>query len=182
MQKYSSFEYLARRFSKDAQVVLLNHVETAYLSDTPTIGLVSETFGFDNAALWIQTQIMTIDFYNGTTTDGDYNSIKEMSMLFARMYGHIKLTEFLLFIARFKLGIYGKFYGSFDPIALGESFKLFLRGKAKEMTDIEHDKAAAYGSDWFKPPKGYSSLTWYQELKRRASEGDEEAIKLITPP
>ena len=34
----------------------------------------------------------------------------------------------------------------------------------------------------FIPPEGYSSLTLYNELKRRAESGDEEAGKMLMPP
>lgn len=182
MQKYSTFEHLASRFNPDVQCRLLNNLEIAYFSNTPTIGLVSETFGWDSAFIWMKTQITTIDFYNGTVKDGDYDSIGEAAMLFVRQYGYIKLTEFMLFVARFKLGLYGKFYGSFDPIALGECFKLFLRHREKEIFEIERKRLQVYGSNWFVPPKGYSSLTWYQELKSRASLGDAGAIELLKAP
>lgn len=181
MKKYSTFEELSCRFSKDVQAVLLNNTEVAFFSDTPTIGLVSKTFGLDNAILWVKTQILTIDLYNGTSRDGDYDAIGEASNLFVREYGYIKLTEFLLFVARFKLGIYGKFYGSFDLITLGTSFKEFLKEKQKEIVSIERAKALNYGSHWFKPPTGYSSLTWIQELRKRASEGDKDAISQLGP-
>ena len=34
----------------------------------------------------------------------------------------------------------------------------------------------------FIPPQGYTSLSWYNELRKRAESGDEEAIKILTPP
>lgn len=181
MKKYSTFDGLSCRFNQDVQIALLNNTEIAYLSEAPTIGLVSEVFGSDNASLWVKTQILTIDFYNGTSKVGDYDAIGEASRLFVREYGYIKLTEFLLFVARFKLGIYGKFYGSFDLITLGKAFKEFLRDKQKEILNIERAKTLNYGSNWFKPPTGYSSLTWIQELRQRAMEGDKDAIEQLGP-
>ena len=33
--------------------------------------------------------------------------------------------------------------------------------------------------DRFTPPEGYTSLTWYQEVKRRAAAGDAEAQEML---
>ena len=153
----------------------------AYLSDTPTIGLLAEVYGWDNAVFWLKMQIASLDRYNGSTKECDLAVIGEVALLFARRYARVKLTEFMLFIGRFKLGIYGKFYGVFDPISLGEAFKLFLRHREKEIAEIERTRNEP-GSTWFIPPEGYTSLSWYQEVKRRAAEGDEEAMALLRPP
>ena len=47
--------------------------------------------------------------------------IKVVKIDKATMDYYIKLTEFILFVARFKLGRYGKFYGYFDTITIGEA-------------------------------------------------------------
>lgn len=181
MQKYSTFEHLAGRFNPDVQSRLLGNADVAYMSDTPTIGLLAEVYGWDNAVFWLKMQIASLDRYNGSTKECDLAVIGEVALLFARRYARVKLTEFMLFIARFKLGIYGKFYGVFDPISLGEAFKLFLRHREKEIAEIERTRNEP-GSTWFIPPEGYTSLSWYQEVKRRAAKGDEEAMALLRPP
>lgn len=181
MKKYSTFESIATTFNPSVNARLLNKLESAYLSNTPTMRFVAEVFGEDQLALWLRAQINSIDRYNGTTVDADFESVGEMAQHFVRQYGSIKLTEFMLFVARFKLGFYGKFYGAFDPITLGSAFRLFLRERHKEITELEARKKARAKTD-FVPPQGYTSYTWYQEVKRRAAQGDEEAIELLKPP
>ena len=56
--------------------------------------------------------------------------------MFVRQYHYIKLTEFILFVARFKLGRYGKFYGYFDTITIGEAFRKFLKDRSDELDII----------------------------------------------
>lgn len=160
---------------------LLNHTEVAYFSPAPTLGLVVSAYGWDAAVLWLKVQILSIDRYNGTTKDCDLDSISEAATLFARKYSSLKLTEFMLFFARFKLGFYGRFYGAFDPIALGEAFRRFLGHRAKEIGEMERRRCRPEDR-WFVPPEGYSSLTWYREVKARAAQGDEEAMRMLRKP
>lgn len=125
--------------------------------------------------------------YNATKQDGDEKDIIELSKLIVRGYPHIRLTEFALFVARFKLGLYGKFYGAFDPITVGEAFKKFLQQRGHEFekaersrnqSKIEESRAIVRDSI----PEGYTSLSWYEELKRRAKDGNLEAIEQLKPP
>lgn len=79
---------------------------------------------------------MTIDFASSTKEGADENALNEFSGLFVSQYHYIKLTEFILFVARFKLGRYGKFYGYFDTITVGEAFRKFLRERSDELDII----------------------------------------------
>lgn len=180
-RKYSTFEHLAARFNPDVQSRLLNNLQVAYLSETPTVGLLAEAYGWDKAVFWLKAQLLSLDRYNGTTGDCELEVIGETATLFARNYPHIRMTEIMLFLARFKLGVYGKFYGSFDPIALGEAFRKHLRGRMQEVVELER-KCNRKDEEEFVPPPGYTSWTWYQEVKRRAAAGDPEAAELLKPP
>ena len=42
-------------------------------------------------------------------------------------YGMLNVAEFMLFCRRMKLGRYGTFYGSVDPMAIMRSIRMFLR-------------------------------------------------------
>lgn len=181
IRKYSTFERLAARFNPDVQSRLINNMEVAYFSNAPSLATLAAVYGWDKAAFWLKVQILSVDRYNGTAKECDFDSAGEAATLFARKYSALKLTEFMLFFARFKLGFYGKFYGAFDPIALGEAFRRFLGHRAREIGEIERHRHHP-GDAWFKPPEGYSSLTWYRELKARAARGDKEAARMLRGP
>ena len=61
-------------------------------------------YGCDSSSLWVKTQLLTIDFASSTKESADLDALNEFSRLFVGQYHYIKLTEFLLFVARFKLG------------------------------------------------------------------------------
>ena len=90
-------------------------------------------YGDGSSVLWAKTQLLTIDFASATKESADENALNEFSNLFVRQYHYIKLTEFILFVARFKLGRYGKFYGYFDTITIGEAFRKFLKERSDEL-------------------------------------------------
>lgn len=88
----------------------------------------------------------------------------------------------MLFFARYKAGKYDASYASFDAKRIGNAFfHEFLKERSWELEKINKEKAQKeIELRRFTPPDGYSSLSWYNELKRRASEGDEKAKLLLT--
>lgn len=101
-------------------------------------------YGVGSSALWVKTQLLTLDFASSTKESADMDTLLEFSQLFVGMYHYIKLAEFLLFIARFKLGQYGKFYGYFDTITIGEAFRKFIRERDCEIDAVIRKKNNQY--------------------------------------
>lgn len=139
-QRYPTFSGLSTAFSSSLQPLLLSELDKAYSDKSPTIGDLDRMYESSASALWVKTQLTGIDFVSSTKEDADMKVLAEFSNLFSRQYRGIKLTEFLLFVARFKLGHYGKFYGYFDMLTIGEAFKKFLRERDYEIDSIERRK------------------------------------------
>lgn len=156
----------------------MSDIEDAYFSDTPTFAVYAEAFGLDNLIHWIKAQLLALDFFTELKIGADINSLQSAAEMFARNYGGLKITEFLLFMARFKLGYYGKMYGYYDPIAIGEALRTFLKQRAAEVARIESERAnKEREKNRLKLPKGYTSYTLYKTLKSLAEKGDKKAIK-----
>lgn len=187
MKSYPTYDALAMAFNPRIGALLLSDVDKAYSPKSPSFAMVSQAYGFDAAVFWVKTEMLDIDLFNATKRDADENAIIELAKLFVRKYPYIRLTEFMLFVARFKLGMYGKFYGAFDPITIGEAFRKFLtqRGHEKEKAErarvqmeIENRRRQTLSTI----PEGYTSLSWYQHLKTLAAAGDSEAVELLKKP
>ncbi len=90
----------------------------------------------------------------------------------------------MLFFARYKAGKYDNSFASFDARRIGNAFfKEFIPERNNELDAINRKRVQdEIENRRFIPPKGYSSLTWYNELKRRAESGDEEARKMLISP
>lgn len=181
--RYSEPDQFDVVFNSDTGSKLLKQVHKAYFSDTPTFAIYAETFGLEQLALWVRTQLLGLDLFSETKEGAESESLEEASKLFAYNYEWVKITEFLLFIARFKLGYYGKFYGYFDPITIGEAFRLFLKERVIEISRIEQQISARKRAEQrLVLPKGYTSYSLYQELKERAKKGDKQALKQLNTP
>ena len=50
---------------------------------------------------------------------------EEIARIIISGYGDFKLTEFMVFFQRFKQGLYGTFYGVFDPMVITRSLRQF---------------------------------------------------------
>ena len=183
-RSYPTFEKLSLAFSPAVQPLLLSDVNKAYSDRGPSIGEISQIYGYEAATLWVKVQILSLDFVSSTKEDADGLAVTEFAKHVVRRYPYIRLTEFMLFIARFKVGQYGRFYGYFDPLTIGDVFRdKFLRERSYEQERAEAARKAELSARReFIPPKGYTSLTWVQELRRRAANGDKEAAELLRPP
>lgn len=151
-RRYPTFDQLGKAFSTSLQSLLLSSPEKAYSDKSPAIGDLGRMYHPNAPAAWVKTQLLTLDFASQTKESADMDSLAEFSTLFAAQYPGIKLTEFLLFIARFKLGRYGKFYGYFDTLTIGEAFRKFLRERREEVDLLERKQFNQQREDRDKQP------------------------------
>lgn len=88
----------------------------------------------------------------------------------------------MLFFARYKAGRYDNSYSTFDTRRIGNAFfREFLPARQIELDRIiKQEKNQRIETQRFTPPQGYTSLSWYQELRQRADNGDTEALHLLT--
>lgn len=163
---------------------VINHAERAYQAACPTVSDYSEKFGIEYASLWIHAHILAL---YGSSSNRDKNvadGIKLFCDAFTAQVKGFKLSELMLFFARYKAGRYDNSYSSFDARRIGNAFfKEFIPERNNELDVImRREEQRKIEQRRFSPPKGYTSLSWYKELKVRASKGDEEAIKMLSNP
>ena len=101
------------------------------------------------------------------------DSIGIFANTFAAEVRTYKLSELMLFFARYKAGVYDNSYATFDTRRIGNAFfKEFLPQRAAELAAIERDRATeAYLKsrelpEGYTVPEGYNPYTWYQERVR----------------
>ena len=93
---------------------------------------------------------------------------------FAQEVRQYKLSELMLFFARYKAGRYDNSYSSFDTKRIGNAFfKEFLpqRNAELDMAIRKHEQEESLRRrelpDGYVIPEGYNAYTWYLERKRR---------------
>ena len=182
LTKWKNPSDVERQFSSNNWGYALSNPDKAYLAECPTLVSYEKVYGEGVSAAWIALQVITLYGASNCKDVGIADGIKLFAQAFAQEVKTYKLSELMLFFARYKAGRYDNSYASFDAKRIGNAFfHEFVKERNNELDRITRQQNQQEIEERsFTPPKGYSSYSWYQELKRRASKGDSEAIKLLT--
>lgn len=181
LSKWKSPSDIERQFSPNNWGYTLANPDKAYLAECPTLLSYERTYGEGVSADWIRLQVITLYGASNSKDVGIADGIKLFSQNFAQEVKTFKLSELMLFFARYKAGKYDNSYATFDAKRIGNAFFTeFIKERNRELDRIHREQSQKEIEDRrFTPPVGYSSLSWYNELKRRASAGDTEAMKIL---
>ena len=162
----------------------LQNPEKAYMSDCPTMMQYDAVYGQGSSEFWVEVQMSGVFGASSSKEKGVADGIRIFCQSFAAEAKGFKLSELMLFFARYKAGRYDNSYASFDARRIGNAFfKEFVPERNKELDTINRRMIQEeIERRRFVPPQGHSSLSWYRELKQRAESGDEEARKMLSPP
>ena len=182
LQKWPSHSNVEKAFSPVYWGYTANNPDKAYLADCPTLLQYGEVYGQDYPADWIHLQILALYGSSSNREKGVSDGIRLFSVAFAAEVRQYKLSELMLFFSRYKAGKYDNSYTSFDAKRIGNAFfKEFLKERVYEIDKAERARVQKEIDDRrFTPPEGYTSYSWYQELQRRASSGDEDAERELS--
>ncbi|WP_262434485.1 DUF6633 family protein [Jilunia laotingensis] len=105
--------------------------------------------------------------------------LRETSRLILAAWPGLTAGEICLFIARFKIGEYGQFYGAIDPMKIMSALHRFAGERVQEAERYEREKSRDR-----KVEKEAKGITYeaYLEVKRRAEAGDNEAQQMLKRP
>lgn len=153
----------------------------AYLADTPTLRQYDAVYGDGSSAFWLEMHVVALFGSSSNRETGVVDGIRSFCQSFASNAGYCKLSELMLFFARYKAGRYDNSYSSFDARRIGNAFfREFIPERNLEldriMRKVVQDEIEKMR---FVPPSGYTSLSLYLELKSRAESGDEEARRIL---
>lgn len=181
LAKWKSRSDIERQFSPSNWAYTVANATKAYEADCPTLNDYDKLYGEGVSGEWVRLQMLALYGSSNCKDIGVADGIKLFSYNFAYEVKNYKISELMLFFARYKAGKYDNSYSSFDSKRVGNAFfKEFLRERNFELEKIHREQTQAeIEKRRFTPPEGYTSLSWYNELKKRASEGDSEASLLI---
>lgn len=168
-------------FSPQKWGFILSKPDKAYTTDCPTLKQYDEVYEHGAAQEWVKLQLVMLYGMSTCKDKAIADSINLFSQTFANSVRAFKISELLLFFARYKAGRYDNSFLSFDPKRIGNAFFFeFIKERNFEIDCIVRKEAQEQiERRRFTPPEGYTSWSWYQELRKRASNGDKEAIELL---
>lgn len=182
LTKWKDRSEVERVFSPVQWGYALQNPERAYMADCPSLMQYDALYGCGSSEYWIDIQVSGIFGASNSKEKGVADGIRIFCQSFASQVKAYKLSELMLFFARYKAGKYDNSFASFDARRIGNAFfKEFNSERNYELDAINRKRVQdEIENRKFIPPEGYSSLTLYNELKRRAESGDEEAVKILT--
>ncbi len=109
------------------QSVLHKNIHECYFGCYPTLEELNATYSSKTAQAWLVPQLVDLSEYCGVKEKFTINQLRQCSDIIASDYSYLKVSEIMLFLARFKRCCYGRFYGSVDPLIIIEALKEFCR-------------------------------------------------------
>lgn len=103
--------------------------ERCVTGNAPTIANLSEAYGEATAEAWLEVQLFDLSEFAGAKDKMPKGKIEQLAQMILTQYRHIKMTEVMLVLYRFKLGEYGEFYGSVDPLTISRAFRDHAKGR-----------------------------------------------------
>lgn len=137
ISKYGDRVRFLSAFAPNVQITMCEDEKYAILNDSPTLTDINATYGKSTAAMFLVPQLFNISEFCGVKDKFTDDQIQETAQLIASSYPWLKVLEVMTFCKQFKLGKYGQFYGSIDPMVIMKSFREFLKYRAEVYADYE---------------------------------------------
>lgn len=112
-------------FSPAVQERITSDIDLCYFGKFPTLA-ESKRMGSNTPVMWLMPQLFNLSEYCGCRDKMTKEQLYECASLIASEYYYLKISELMLFFRRFKLGKYGRFYGSVDPMIITTSLRTFV--------------------------------------------------------
>lgn len=126
-------------FNPTTQVRYTACLDKVYEGNTPSIGLVRQTYGANTAEAWVEIQLNELSEFAGCKGKLDNDQTEQTARMILQTYGHLTIAQLMLFFQKFKRCEYGKFYGAVDPMVIMGALSDF----ANEVGDEIHQRRQA---------------------------------------
>lgn len=142
--KNPTFEAVMRNYSPANWGVVAQSARRAYLWVCPTVGALAPLFGPRCPVMWLDEQVTHL-FLTSQSRDASAAAaqIETFVSSFVGTVTEFKLTEVMLFLARYKAGVYGRSFAAFDVRNVGQTFHHeFVQQRRQELQAIEAEATA----------------------------------------
>lgn len=120
----------------------------------PTMQQAAMIYGDEAIALWTKIQLEDLNNYCGVQNKMTPSQLEDLAAILLFQYGQIKISEFALFLMKFKAGKYEQFYGTVDPLIITTAMNEFMDDRmiAFRISERERElrEAAQKREEWKK--------------------------------
>jgi hypothetical protein len=137
-------EALLTRFNPSVQRYCAANIDRCFTGDTPTLFDVRKAYAPVAVESWLDIQLSDLVRFCGVKGKEEFTRIVDPVIeVVTDNFGYLKLSELMLFFQQFKAGMYGRFYGSVDPMVITEALQQFLDFRADKLAAIERKRRRA---------------------------------------
>ena len=137
--RFGAKEQFLSKVNPDTQVFFALNTEAAVMGDYPTLMDICVAYGNNFSTEWLIPLIDNLALYTGVKNLNGSQEL-ELARIIAIEYRHLKITEILLFFARFKAGRYGRFYVTVDPMVITCALRDFMRERNELISYYEREQ------------------------------------------
>ena len=151
-----------------------------FMGTAPTLIVLEAAYGIKSAEGWTEIQIRDLSEFAGCRDKLDIKQIANVAKVIHTHYGHLKVTELMLFFSLFKAGKYGSFYGSVDNLRITEALNRFMDFRFKEINRLREQQIEAEQARRDAESRA-NAITYKEHLRRQALERDAASRQAETP-
>lgn len=141
---YPAIENFAASYSpRHVELVAAKWCEAIVRPDVPTLNVLKSAYGLIETASWIAVLLSDLNSKYGGADKMEQAQIEDVAQVIAANYGHLKATELMVFLSRFKAGMYERFYGRMDPMVITNSLKSYNDNRLRDMDTALRREAEA---------------------------------------
>lgn len=156
-----------------------SHSDLAMNLSIPTLGLLASTYGDETSVEWLKIQFGTLNDFAEVSAKMGNDQLQELAEIFISEYYYINAAEICFFIARFKSGKYGRFYGAIDPMKITSAMLDYIKERRIDIERYEREQYRVQREREIEE-RGNNRISYaeYLERERKLVEaGDENAKK-----
>lgn len=183
LEKYPTPSRMAVDYNPDLQGKLaksnLTLADIAKNDNIPSLANIRSVYGEDSAVRWLKVQFDSLNDYAEQGKGITDSQLNELCNIVLGEYYWMNLAEICNFIARFKIGKYGQFYGSIGPMKITCSLLEYIKERRIDIERYERNQYRMLRQKEIEE-RGNNGISYEEYLERESKlveRGDEEAIK-----
>lgn len=153
--------------------VIQKGAEECFFGNYPTMGAINEAYHKEMSKVILMAELLGLSEFCGCKTKLDNYQLEQCAELISLTYSYLKISEFALFFARFKLARYGHFYGAVDPLVITSALRTFIR----ERNDAYFDMDAQIQEQKNEESKK-KAISWEEYCQRNGIKGRKSPLRI----
>ena len=138
---YGDAHNFALVFNPSLQTMCAMNIERSLMGNAPTIRQLLHTYQLEHVQIWVMAHLEDLNEYAGVKNKMETAHIKELANIIIAKSSYLKASEILLFFHKLKAGDFGGFYGTVDPLKVGESLNVFISWRSLEIDKVNNKNA-----------------------------------------